>query len=100
MTVPSLPDDPAPSIFSYINIRFIGGHIGEVDRGQIDSAIPCKRTGANEELFFPEERRHEFTAEPWDGVSFRHYRNPKLVCLEHYRRENAHLSGIGRRPAA
>jgi hypothetical protein len=52
------------------------------------------------ELFFPEERRHEFTAEPWDGVSFRHYRNPKIVCLEHYRRENAHLSGIGRRPAA
>ena len=26
----------------------IGGHIREVDRGQIDSAIPCKRTGAND----------------------------------------------------
>ena len=37
------------------------------------------------ELFFPEERRHEFTTEPWDGVSFRHYRNPKIACLEHYR---------------
>ena len=37
------------------------------------------------ELFFPEERRHEFTSEPWDGVSFRHYRDPKVVCLEHYR---------------
>jgi len=36
------------------------------------------------ELFFPEERRKEFTTEPWDGVSFRHYRDPKIVCLEHY----------------
>jgi hypothetical protein len=53
------------------------------------------------ELFFPEERRHEFTVEPWDGVSFRHYRDPKIVCLEHYRPENTPiLRGIGRRPAA
>jgi hypothetical protein len=52
------------------------------------------------ELIFPEEHRHEFTAEPWDGVSFRHYRDPKIVCLEHYRPKNAHLAGIGRRPAA
>ena len=37
------------------------------------------------ELFFPEERRHEFTTEPWDGVSFRHYRDPKIICLEHYK---------------
>jgi hypothetical protein len=36
------------------------------------------------ELFFPEERRHEFTSEPWDGVSFRHYRDPKIVCIEHF----------------
>ena len=33
------------------------------------------------ELFFPEERRHEFTTEPWDGMSFRHCRNPKIICL-------------------
>ena len=53
------------------------------------------------ELFFPEERRHEFTNEPWDGVSFRHYRDPKIVCLEHYRPEGAPiLRGIGRKPAA
>jgi hypothetical protein len=52
------------------------------------------------ELFFPEERRCEFTTEPWDGVSFRHYRNPKIVCLEHYRPENTSiLREIGRRPA-
>jgi hypothetical protein len=38
------------------------------------------------ELFFPEERRHEFTSEPWDRVSFRHYRDPKIICIEHYRR--------------
>jgi hypothetical protein len=37
------------------------------------------------ELFFPEERRHEFSAEPWDGVSFRHYRDPKITCIEHFR---------------
>ena len=53
------------------------------------------------ELFFPEERRHEFTTEPWDGVSFRHYLNPKVVCLEHYRpQETPMLPGIGRKPAA
>lgn len=53
------------------------------------------------ELFFPEERRHEFTPEPWDGVSFRHYRDPKIVCLEHYRPpDKPMLPGIGRKPAA
>ena len=36
------------------------------------------------ELFFPEERRSEFTNLPWDGVSFRHYLNPKIACIEHY----------------
>ena len=36
------------------------------------------------ELIYPEERRHEFTAEPWGGEGFRHYLNPKIVCLEHY----------------
>ena len=38
------------------------------------------------DVFFPEERRYEFTGEPWDGVSFRHYWDPKIVCIEHYRR--------------
>jgi hypothetical protein len=36
-------------------------------------------------LFFPEERRYEFTRLPWDGVSFRHYRDPKIACIEYYR---------------
>jgi hypothetical protein len=62
---------------------------------------PANEMARMTELFFPEERRHEFTAEPWDGVSFRHYRNPKIVCLEHYWSENTPiLRVIGRRPAA
>ena len=36
------------------------------------------------ELIFPEERRHEFTREPWNGEGFRHYRDPRVTCLEHY----------------
>jgi hypothetical protein len=52
-------------------------------------------------LFFPEERRHKFTPEPWDGESFRHYGNPKIVCLEHYRpQDKPRLLVIGRKPAA
>ena len=41
------------------------------------------------ELFFPEERRHAFTSEPWDGASFRHYQDPRIVCIEHYRPKDA-----------
>ena len=48
-------------------------------------------------LYFPEERRHEFTSEPWDGVSFRHYRDPKVVCIEHFNREIT-PSPVGRKP--
>ena len=36
------------------------------------------------ELIYPEERRHEFTSEPWRGEGFRHYRDPKVACLEHF----------------
>ena len=36
------------------------------------------------ELIFPEEQRHEFTREPWNGEGFRHYRDPRVTCLEHY----------------
>jgi len=47
------------------------------------------------ELFFPEERRYEFTSEAWDGMSFRHYRDLKIVCLEHYRPfDKPILSGV------
>ena len=33
---------------------------------------------------FPEERRSQFTREPWSGTGFRHYLDPKIVCIEHY----------------
>ena len=72
-----------------------------VSHGQIDLENSPAELARMAELFFPEERRHEFTREPWDGVSFRHYRDPKIVCLEHYRPgDKASLLGIGRKPAA
>src|SRR6516165_3765870 len=49
---------------------------------------PANELARMAELFFPEERRHDFTAEPWDGVSFRHYRDPRVTCLEHYMPRN------------
>jgi hypothetical protein len=45
---------------------------------------PAAELARMRELYFPEERRSEFTSEPWDGVSFRHYRDPKITCVEHY----------------
>ena len=36
------------------------------------------------ELIYPEERRHEFTREPWGGEGFRHYLDLKITCLEHF----------------
>ena len=36
------------------------------------------------ELIYPEERRPEFTREPWNGEGFRHYLDPRVICLEHY----------------
>ena len=33
---------------------------------------------------FPEERRSEFTRQPWSGQGFRHYLDPKIVCIEHF----------------
>jgi hypothetical protein len=35
-------------------------------------------------LIHPEEHRHEFTNESWNGEGFRHYLNPRVTCLEHY----------------
>ena len=37
------------------------------------------------EAIFPEEDEFRVTNHPWTGEGFRHYRNPKIVCLEHYR---------------
>ena len=35
-------------------------------------------------LIHPEERRYEFTDRPWAGEGFRHYRDPRITCIEHY----------------
>jgi hypothetical protein len=37
------------------------------------------------EWIFPEEDRHLYSAAKWSG-SFRWFRDPKVVCIEHYRR--------------
>ena len=57
------------------------------------------------ELIYPEERRHEFTHEPWNGEGFRHYLDPRVTCLEHYMpRDKPILPGAlpkpSRKPAA
>jgi hypothetical protein len=36
---------------------------------------------------FPEERRSQFTHQPWSGEGFRHYLDPKIVCIEHFHAE-------------
>ena len=49
----------------------------------------------------PEEDRHKFTAAKWSGEGFRHFRNPKVVCLEHFRPKSRPASAIrGQKPAA
>jgi hypothetical protein len=52
-----------------------------------------KRYAEKEEQFFrsmmfPEEDRHLYTRQPWDG-SFRWFRSENVICLEHYR-ESGH----------
>jgi hypothetical protein len=56
-------------------------------------------------LIFPQERRHEFTQEPWNGEGFRHYLDPRVTCLEHYMPRNkpilpGALAKPRRKPAA
>ena len=55
------------------------------------------------ELIYPEERRREFTDQPWTGEGFRHYLDPKIVCIEHFMPKDQPIRevwGIGRKPAA
>jgi hypothetical protein len=57
------------------------------------------------EAIYPEEDRFKFTDQPWIGEGFRHYRDPKIVCLEHYMPKDQPIRptavwGIGRKPAA
>jgi hypothetical protein len=53
----------------------------------------------------PEEDRPRFTKAKWNGNGFRHYRDPKIVCIEHYmpraRSPKAPVAGRpGHKPAA
>jgi hypothetical protein len=34
---------------------------------------------------FAEEDRYKFTEANWGGSGFRHFRDPKIVCIEHFR---------------
>jgi hypothetical protein len=34
----------------------------------------------------PEEDRRRSTLARWDGKSYRYFRSPNVVCLEHYRK--------------
>ncbi len=34
---------------------------------------------------FPEEDRYRYTQARWGGSGFRHYRDPKVICIEHFR---------------
>ena len=44
------------------------------------------------EWVFPEEDRHLYTTAKWGG-SFRWFHDPKVVCIEHYRRVAAAEDG-------
>ena len=37
-------------------------------------------------LILPEEERSHYTSAKWDG-SFRWFRSPNVVCIEHFRRQ-------------
>jgi hypothetical protein len=79
--------------------------VGDGTLAGLTRQYPPHELAMMRELFFPEERRSEFTSEPWDGVSFRHYRDSKIACIEHYQSPAkpiaAHiLPKAGRMPAA
>jgi hypothetical protein len=51
---------------------------------------------------YPEEDRHKFTRAKWSGNGFRHYRDPKVVCIEHFKPKPkpSYPSQSGHKPAA
>jgi hypothetical protein len=50
----------------------------------------------------PEEDRRKFTRAKWNGEGFRHYRDPTIVCIEHFKPKPKPLcpSRPGHKPAA
>ncbi|MGZ4123433.1 MAG: hypothetical protein ACXVOI_09525 [Tumebacillaceae bacterium] len=53
-------------------------------------------------VIHPEEDRHKYTTAKWSGSGFRYCRDPKVVCLEHYRPKPKppYPPQPGRKPAA
>ena len=45
-------------------------------------------------LILPEEERSHYTSAKWDG-SFRWFRSPNVVCIEHYRPQPQKLMSGG-----
>ena len=49
---------------------------------------------------FAEEDRSKFTQAKWSGGGFRHFRDPKVVCIEHFRpKPQARSLSLRSRPA-
>jgi hypothetical protein len=44
------------------------------------------------ELIYPEEHWAQFGDRPWHGEGFRHYLDPKVVCIEHYMPKGREIS--------
>jgi hypothetical protein len=56
----------------------------------VGDGLLVKRYTKKEEQFFrkmmfPEEERHTFTSQRWNG-GFRWFRSENVICLEHYRK--------------
>jgi hypothetical protein len=52
-------------------------------------------------LICPVERNHEFGYGPWKGEGFRHFLDPKVICIEHYKPiKPGPVLSHGRKPAA
>jgi hypothetical protein len=45
------------------------------DRFELETLVAC---------VYPEEDRALHTSKPWDGEGFRHFRDSKIVCIEHF----------------
>ena len=57
---------------------------GEVSMAKLSPRYSPQELQTLTELIYAEEDRHKFTGERWTGEGFRHYRDPKVACLEHY----------------
>jgi len=62
------------------------------DRYEWETLVTC---------VYPEEDRALHTSKSWDGEGFRHFRDPRIVCIEHYLPKSLTIySGSQQKPAA